>query len=110
MGYVNVRTAFGGKGSNMPISCVAFGCRNKQNCSKNKENPCEKAKYASCDKGSQERVHIAVHRYCHKCQVMLLSQLVSNYIDYTLFIRIPNFRRASMFFLMLSLELFLNYS
>ena len=35
----------------MHISCVAFGCRNKQSCSKNRENPCEEVKYVSCDKG-----------------------------------------------------------
>ena len=57
-----VRTAFGGKGLNMPISCVAFGCTNKQNCSKNKKNSSEEGKHESCEEGSPERVHIAFRR------------------------------------------------
>ena len=57
-----VRTAFGGKGLNMPISCVAFGFTNKQNCSKNKKNSSEEGKHESCEEGSPERVHIAFRR------------------------------------------------
>ena len=58
-----VRTAFGGKCLNMPISCVAFGCTNKQISSRNKGKvSSEGGNHASCEEGSPERAHIAFHR------------------------------------------------
>ena len=62
MGHVTPRTAIGGKGSCMLISCVAFGCTNMQNCRKSQEYSGEEGKHVSCDKGSQERVHVAFQR------------------------------------------------
>ena len=57
-----VHKAFGGKGLNMPISCVAFSCMNKQNCSKNKKKSSEEGKHESCEEWPPERGYIAFHR------------------------------------------------